>query len=160
MKLSKNQLERLENILIERGYHKDNVSQHNEDFSYYKTIHRQKDDDHETKYAVIVNIPFWDFSKYDKYQPKNFPIGFAGYIIIVDDTRGSDFHYHYLEDESESIFSTFNPDAKDFKWYEERTPSAEEINDLIDNLEDIAMETSTFYIKTLRERLFKNLRKS
>ena len=160
MKLSKIQLNRLENILKERGYRRDNVAQSNEDFSYYKTIHKQKDDDEETRYAVIVSLPFWDFSKYDRYQPKNFPIGFAGYVMTVDDTRGTDFRYHYLEDEADSIFSTFNPNGKDFEWYEERTPSDEEINSLIDNLEDIAMETSEFYIKTLREKLFKNLRKS
>ena len=159
MKLSKQQFERLEKILKDRGYHKDNVSQSNEDFSYYKTIHRQKDNDGETRYAVIVNIPFWDFGKYDRYQPKNFPIGFAGYVMIVDDTRGTDFRYHYLEDDSDSIFSTFNPDGKDFEWYEERTPSDDEINSLIDNLEEIAMDSSEFYIKTLREKLFKNLKK-
>lgn len=159
MKLTKQQLNRLENILKERGYHRDNVSQHNEDFSYYKTVEKIKDNDGETDYALIVNIPFWDFSKFEKFEPKNFPIGFAGYITIVDNTRGTDFHYHYLEDDSESIFENFNPNLSDHQWYTERTPSDEEINALIDNLEDIAKDSSEFYQNKLKNKLFKNLRK-
>ena len=159
MKITKNQFIRLENILKDRGYHRDDVAQYNEDFSYYKTIERQRDDDRETRYAVIVIIPFWDYSKYERFEPKNFPIGFSSCVTIVDDTRGTDFKYHYLEDESESIFSDYDPDASDGKWHIERHPSDNEINSLIDNLEDIAKDSSEFYKSTLKNKLFKNLRK-
>lgn len=160
MKMTKQQLEQFEEVLKERKYKKENLP-YKGDLEWFNNIIKTYDDEADKSFALCISFRFWDFSKYENYYIKKFPIEFEVEIVINDNTittyLNSDFFGkgHGIE-----LFTDNNPDSEgEYDWYIERNASKEEINDYIAALEETAYKFKSFYDENLKEVVFKNFRK-
>lgn len=162
MKMTKEQLEQFEEVLRERKYKKQNYS-HKGDFEWFNNIIKTYDEETDKSFALCVAFRFWDFSKYENFQPEEFPISFDVEIVINDNTIPAYLHHSFFgQGYGNELFSNFNPDADDKdegKWYTVRNASKEEINDYIAAIEETAYKFKAFYDEHLKEVVFKNFRK-
>lgn len=160
MKMTKEQLLQVEEVLKERKYKKENLP-YKGDFEYFNNIIKTYDENTDKSFALCIAFRFWDFSKYENYYIKKFPIEFEVEIVINDNTittyLNSDF---FGKGNGDELFTDNNPDSEgDYDWYIERNASKEEINDYIAAIEETAYKFKAFYDEHLKEVVFKNFRK-
>lgn len=161
MKLTKNQLKQLEEVLVERGWQKwNNRSKnygifHNEDYSWGKRVVEEEPDEYdEARYRVWVYIGVWDWSAIDPRFTegmREFLIGTDIKVMVNDDTYPTDFCYQsFLEDQTKSIFCKYVVDDPKKQYLYPINPTKEQINELVEKIEKLGVLSSDFY-KTIRE---------
>ena len=176
MKFTESQLGQFERILEERGYRKyvckNNTEQRihdyssvcsNESWHWYKSIEKVREEDEygemKTKYAVLLYIAFWDYTKYPEEVQQN--IWVAGTQVVVkvcDEAYCNSFEFPFYHDKEENnLFFDYDPEAEG-EWYKERKVTDYEIKTLLNHLEVLAMECSDFFKKKAKGYLYKNMR--
>lgn len=153
MKMTKQQLEQFEEVLIERGYKYSSSVKSN--FEWFNNIIKEED------FKLCVVFHFFDIALYENNPLNNFPFNFTAEIVINDNTiptyMNLPFFGHAAGNE---LFSDFNRNAeKEGEWYTVRNASKEEINDYIAAIEETAYKFKAFYDEHLKEMVFKNFRK-
>lgn len=176
MKLTKNQLERLERILEEKGYRKyickNNYETRTHDYSsvcnneswhWYKSVEKVREEDEygemNTKYNAILYIAFWDYTRYPKEVRQVIWVAGAQVVVkVCDEEYCNSFEFPFYHDQKENnLFYDYDPEAVG-EWYKEREVTDDEIERLINNLEILAIECSAFYRKEAQWIIYKNLR--
>lgn len=161
MKLTKKQLQQLEEVLVERGWRKwNNHSKncgifHNEDYSWGKRVVDEEPDEYdETRYRVGVHIGVWDWTGIDPRFTKEmgeFLIGADINVMVNDNTQPTDFYYRsFADDQTNSIFCRYVVDDPEKQYLYPIDPTKEQINALVEKIERLGVLSSDFY-KTIRE---------
>lgn len=133
MKLSTQQLEQFESLLKSQGYKRD--CGYKGEFIYWKTIIQQED------FKVFVELTFYDFSKYDQYIPKEFPISFEPKIIVIQNALSTELHIPFVYDKK-PLFTKYDNKKKCFV---EKELSNREIENYLRDLWYISLAFNEFY---------------
>lgn len=133
MKLSTQQLEQFESLLKSQGYKRDYG--YKGEFIYWKTILQQED------LKVCVELTFYDFSKYDQYIPKEFPISFEPKIIVIQNALSTELHIPFIYDK-QPLFTKYDNEKKCFV---EKELSNREIENYLRDLWYTSLAFNEFY---------------
>lgn len=172
MRLTPEQLVQIENILKERGYHKQIMNNskgydmhhvfQNETFHWYKTIERVREEDEYgdlvTKQAVILYLAFWDHNLYSNVYIHPFNIGSQALVEIIDSQYYVRFSFPWINEDGNSIFSDISIENNGNLDWRIRNATDKEMNHLIDTLEQLSLASGVFYKQQCTSLLYKNLR--